>query len=88
MLQTSAPPSADVPHPRSVALFMIFMVCLNLASQHINMPNLVNGRLCKGAYLGPEVASASHWVRVQLNTGEFRVVRSSKIRMIHYAVEV
>ena len=47
-----------------------------------SVAHLVNGHLCKGAYLGPEVASASHWVRVQLNTGEFRIVRSPKIRMI------
>ena len=50
-----------------------------------SVAHLVNGRLCKGAYLGPEVASASHWVRavrVQLNSGEFRIVRSPKIRML------
>ena len=47
-----------------------------------SIAHLVNGRLCKGAYLGPEVASASHWVRVQLNSGEFRIVRSRKIRML------
>ena len=34
-----------------------------------SVAHLVNGRLCKGAYVGPEVASASHWVRVQLNRG-------------------
>ena len=48
----------------------------------LSVAHLVNGRLCKGAYLGPEVASASHWVRVQLNSGEFRIVRSSKMRML------
>ena len=32
----------------------------------------MTGRMVKGAYLGPEVGSRSHWVRVQANDGQLR----------------
>ncbi|CAE7615634.1 RE2 [Symbiodinium natans] len=67
---------AITPHP------MYVFGATVLAVPPPSLRNRVTGRMVKGAYLGPEVGSGSHWVRIQTNDGQLRVMRSPKFHMV------